>query len=92
MSGMAVHITFEPEDGRPVSVARVSDRDVLQGVARVAVDKAREIAKRAGGIDRSLGQMRAEEARCLEDYFSRKIPGFAGEQSNEGARPGSAGK
>lgn len=63
MAGLAVHITVEVDDGRPVSLARVRDAEILRCVARAAIDRARASAARIGGIDWLLGQMRTEEAR-----------------------------
>lgn len=77
MARLSVHLTFEPDDGRPVRLARIRDAEVLRSVARVAISTARANARRAGGIDWLLGRMRAEEAKSLEEYFNRTIPGFA---------------
>lgn len=80
MSNLAIHITVEPESGRPVSLARISDSDTLRYVARAALTEARANALHARNRDSVLGFLEDDEVSRLERYFSLLIPGFAADR------------
>jgi len=82
MSSVSIHITIEPESGRPISLAKVSDSEVLRQVARAAVTAAQAEAVRAKNADPLLGLMQDDEVSRLERYFSLLIPGYSGERSS----------
>ena len=76
ISSIAIHITLEPKTGRPVSLARVCDPEVLRQAARAAIDTARRRAVQARNVDELLGGIRGEEADQLERYLAVLIPGL----------------
>jgi hypothetical protein len=75
-SSIAIHITLEPKTGRPVSLARVCDPEVLRQASRAAIDTARRRAVQARNVDELLGGIRGEEADQLERYLAVLIPGL----------------
>ena len=77
MSTVAIHITIEPARGRPVSLARLADADILEQAARTAIAQARDTASRARILDPVLGRFRGEEADRLERYLRLLVPGLS---------------
>lgn len=76
MSSVAIHITLEPMRGKPVSLARLCELEILQCAARAAILDARRKAVAARDVDDMLAQIRGEEADQLERYLSALIPGL----------------
>ena len=73
---VTIHLTIEPAQGRPVSLARVCDAQILLRVARAAILQARRKAAVARGRDETLGRMCGDEAAQLERYLNELVPGL----------------
>jgi len=74
---VTIHLTIEPERGRPVSVARVCDPQILRQVARAAILQARRRADVARSRDVTLGRLCSDEADTLEKHLSELVSGLA---------------
>ncbi|MGD0775784.1 MAG: hypothetical protein ABSC05_23460 [Candidatus Solibacter sp.] len=81
MSSVSIHLTIEPEHGRPVSLARITDGEMLRQVARAAIREARLDAIRAKAADPMLGLIQDDEVSRLQRYFGALIPGFSASTS-----------
>jgi hypothetical protein len=66
-------ILYAPDGRRPLSVARVSDRDLLAIVAEQAVLEAEAIAARLTEDDPTLGALQREEATKLRRVLWRLV-------------------
>ncbi len=58
-------IVYTPPRGRPLSVARISDRTLLREAAAVALSEAERETKTLLAADRILGMVQAEETAKL---------------------------
>jgi len=73
---VTIHLTIEPAEGRPVSVARVCDPQILRRVARAAILQARRDADMARSRDETLGRLCSDEAAQLERHLNELVPGL----------------
>jgi len=78
-------IVYEPQDGRPLSVAKVPDRELLLSAARAAIDQAEVQADVLAGVDAGLGIVQREEAERLRRLLGLLIPELAG-RNGQGLR------
>lgn len=71
MSCVSLVLVYESDSaaGKPVPLARLSDRGIVAEVARAAVAQARERAAELSLFDELLGQMEHAEAQRLERLF-----------------------
>lgn len=74
---VTIHLTIEPAIGRPVSVARICDPQILRQVARAAVLQARRRADVARGRDATLGRLCSDAAAQLERHLTEIVPGLS---------------
>ena len=74
---LTIHLTIEPAQGRPVSVARVCDPQILRQVARAAILQARRRADVARSRDVTLGRLCLDEAEQLERHLSELVSGLS---------------
>ena len=63
-------IVYTPERGRPFSVARISDRVLLNHAVTVALREAERQVESLMARDRVLGMVQAEEAAKLRRVLS----------------------
>ena len=73
---VGLYITLEPANGKPVTLARVQDSDLLLGVAAVALDEAEALADRMAEQDPVLGTLQRQEAGRLRNALELVIPGL----------------
>jgi hypothetical protein len=73
---MSVHlyITLEPERGKPVTLARVEDRDLLVNAALSALQQAEHLAVEMGSQDKTLGELQRQEASRLRQALELVLP------------------
>jgi hypothetical protein len=69
-----VAILYEPERGRPLTVARVSDRRLLVAAAEAAIAEADERALALGDADAFLGAVQREEAERVRRVLAILVP------------------
>jgi hypothetical protein len=74
---VTIHLTIEPAQGRPVSVARICDPQMLRQVARAAILQARRKADVARSRDATLGRLCSDEAAQLERHLSELVSGLS---------------
>lgn len=79
---VALYIALEPAAGDSITIARVSDRELLVDAARMAMAEARDRAKRAAVQDPGLAVLREAEANRLSDALRKLIPELMVEQTN----------
>jgi hypothetical protein len=78
MQHAEVAILYEPERGRPLTVARVSNRELLLIVASAAVAEAEERARQLGCADETLGAVQREETARLRRVLELLVPDLPG--------------
>jgi len=70
-----LYIVCEPKDeGRPLAVARIEDKDALMVAARAAVSEAKARARVAGRHDELLSELHQEAADRLKSSLEKLIP------------------
>jgi hypothetical protein len=70
-----LYIVCEPKDeGRPLALARIEDREALIVAARAAVSEAEARARVAEGHDELLSELRQEAADRLRSSLEKLIP------------------
>jgi hypothetical protein len=67
-------ILYEPERGRPLTVARVSDRQLLVAAAEAAIAEAEERAQALSEADEFLGAVQHEEAARVRRVLGILLP------------------
>ncbi len=72
---LVLYVAYEPAQGRPVGLARLTDRDLLSKAAETAISDARRRAEVAAAQDPILGQIQADEACRLERYLRQFVLG-----------------
>lgn len=76
MASVALYIVLETS-GKPLGLARLTDREMVLDAARVAISHARQKAKSAGDVDPVLGQIQRAEAAQLAESLALVVPGLA---------------
>jgi hypothetical protein len=71
---LGLYITLESAVGKPVTLARVSDRSLLTGAARTAIREAEEKAELMAAEDEDLGILQLQEAARLRTALEYVIP------------------
>jgi hypothetical protein len=71
---LGLYITLEPAEGKPVTLARVSDRSLLTGAARTAIREAEEKVELMAAEDEVLGTLQLQEAGRLRKALELVIP------------------
>ena len=74
MQSTALAILYEPDRGRPLTVARVGDRRLLVAAAEAAIAEADERAQAVGEADEFLGAVQREEAARMRRVLSILVP------------------
>ena len=74
MQSADLAILYEPERGRPLTVARVGDRRLLIAVAQAAIAEADERALALGEADEFLGAVQREEAERVRRVLAILVP------------------
>ncbi len=67
-------IFYEPERGRPLTIARVGDRRLLLAVAEAAIAEADERARALDEADGFLGALQREEAERMRHVLGILLP------------------
>jgi hypothetical protein len=70
-------ITYEPGNGKPVVVAAVEDRTLLEAAARSVIHAKDDEARRLGNADEGLGVVARAEAGRLRNVLEALIPELA---------------
>ena len=78
MQSAELAIVYEPERGRPLTVARVADRRLLIAVARAAIAQAEERASAIAQADRFLGTVQHEDAARIRRVLTILLPELCG--------------
>jgi hypothetical protein len=71
---IALYIALEPSAGESITIARVSDRSLLIGAAKTAIEEAFDQATQATALDPGLGVLHQAEANRLSEALRRLIP------------------
>jgi hypothetical protein len=74
MQSADIAILYEPERGRPLTVARVGDRRLLVAVAEAAIAEADERALALTEADEILGAVQREEAERVRRVLTILVP------------------
>ena len=74
MVGAGLTIVYEPDRGRPLTVAQVGDRRLLVAVAEAAIAEVEQRAQSLTEADAFLGAMHREEAARLRRVLGILIP------------------
>lgn len=74
MQSADLAILYEPEHGRPLTVARVGDRRLLIAVAEAAIAEAVERATALTEADAILGAVQREEAERMRRVLTLIVP------------------
>ena len=74
MARIELCISFEPNPGQAVTVARVTDRDLILHTAHTALEEADARAKRLSALDPVLGELWRQEARRLRVALELVLP------------------
>ena len=80
MHSARVAVIYEPDGGRPLTVAQVGDRRLLAAVAQAAIAEADEQAEALTEADALLGAMHREEAARLRRVLGILVPEVRGER------------
>lgn len=67
-------ILYAPEGQKPLSIARVYDRDLLSAVAETAIREAEDAASHLMDEDPTLGSLQLEEANKLRRVLRLLLP------------------
>jgi hypothetical protein len=78
MTNVSLLLVYQPEGGRPLTVARVDNETLLRDAAHHALLEADDRAQQFGEVDRLLGEIERSEAGRLRRVLSLLIPGFDG--------------
>ena len=73
---VSLMIVYEPLQGRPLTLARVEDRDVLLKAARTALSEMDRRADALAGVDDVLSIVQRGEADRLRRIFAMLLPEF----------------
>jgi hypothetical protein len=74
MRNAGLAILYEPEAGRPLTVARISDRRLLVAAAEAAIREARDHASALQDADEILGAVQQEEAERIRRVLGLLVP------------------
>lgn len=74
MQNADLAILYEPEHGRPLTVARVGDRRLLVAVAEAAISEATERATALTEADEVLGAVQHAEAERMRRVLTILVP------------------
>jgi hypothetical protein len=74
MSRLGLYITFEPELGKPVTLAKVSDRGLLKDAALRALSAAEDLISEVEAQDEILGELQRQEACRLRNALELVLP------------------
>jgi hypothetical protein len=67
-------ILYAPEGQKPLSIARVGDRDLLSAAAETAIHEAEELASVLMKSDPTLGALQLQEADKLRRVLAYLLP------------------
>jgi hypothetical protein len=74
MSKLGLYITFEPELGKPVTLAKVHDRELLKDAALSALSVAEHLVSEVEAQDKTLGELQRQEACRLRNALELVLP------------------
>jgi hypothetical protein len=74
-------ILYAPDGRKPLSIARVYDRDLLSAAAETAIREAEATASELMEENPTLGALQLEEANKLRRVLSLLLPTSAGPRS-----------
>jgi hypothetical protein len=74
MQNPELAILYEPDRGRPLTVARVSDRNLLVAAAEAAIAEAEDRARALAEADEFLGAVQREEAARMRRVLGIFLP------------------
>ena len=74
MASIGLYITFEPERGNPVTLARVRKRSLLLEAAGAALLEAENTAEQMAAEDQLLGELQRQEATRLREALELVLP------------------
>jgi hypothetical protein len=71
---VSLHLIYESEIGRPLTAAKVHDKNLIRQAARTAIKDAFERAKMVADQDTFLGDVQREEAERLQRVLQIMVP------------------
>ncbi len=71
---ISLYITFEPEHGRPVTLAKITDREILVAASIAALHEATKRAELMSVEDDLLGELQCQEVARLRSALERVVP------------------
>jgi hypothetical protein len=74
MASIGLYITFEPEYGKPITLARVHERGLLLNAASTALLEAEAAAEEMAAEDDTLGELQRQEAGRLRLALELVLP------------------
>ena len=74
MATVGLYITLEPENGKPVTLARVRNRALLLDAAEAALLDAEQLATQMAGEDAVLGELQRDEVGRLRRALELVLP------------------
>ena len=74
MRNAGLAILYEPEAGRPLTVARITDRRLLVAAAEAAIREAQDQASALQDADEVLGAFQHEEAERIRRVLGLLVP------------------
>ena len=75
---VGLYITLEPENGKPITLARVRDRKLLTNAAAAALLEAENTSDEMYREDQVLGQLQDQEVRRLRNALELLLPEIRG--------------
>src|SRR4051794_29581874 len=74
MAKVELYIAFEPKRGKPITLARIYDRDLLADAAFAAIEEAEEKARSTASEDEILGELHRQEVQRLRQALETVLP------------------
>ena len=74
MARVELHLTLEPRRGRPITIARVTDRGLIADAAFAALAEAEEKARSTAVEDEILGELHRQEVQRLRQALETVLP------------------
>jgi hypothetical protein len=75
---IGLYIILEPARGKPVTLARVNDRELLTEVAVAALDEAERAVHQMASEDPVMGELQRQEATRLRTALELVLPAIRG--------------
>lgn len=75
---VSLAITFRPEGGTPITIARTADRGLLREAARAAISEADRRAEEIAQEDAVFGELQRQESARIRKALETVVPELCG--------------